>query len=151
MFLIQDNREQRSKTIRSLIEKDLSLAALAAVADFEWTYHRCILALGKSPTRTIRENILPTASFKDYTRIWNEEVYPRVKRRLKEFCFGDSQFFSLRNRIVHGELHELGFMKFEYGKKDVEEILLASERLTEFAAEYNDPLYDKRIIRYSSR
>lgn len=155
MFLVEDTRNGRSDKIRSLIDGDLSLAALAAVADFEWTFRRCILALGKSPTMTIRMEILEKATFKDYTRIWNEEVYPRVKIKLKDllpdFKINDKHIFTLHNRISQGELHELGFVKFHYTKLDVGMILLASEKLTKFAEEKGAPLYGKRYIRNEPR
>ena len=151
MFLVDDTRKERSEKIRSLIDSDLSLAALSAVLDFEWTLRRCILALGKSPTMTIRMEILDKATFKDYTRIWNEEVYPSVKIKLKDllpdFKINDKHIFTLRNRIFQGELEAYGFVKFHYTKLDVEMILSASEKLTKFAEEKNKPIYDRRIIR----
>ena len=156
MFLVEDTRNGRSDMIRSLIETDRSLAALAAVADFEWTIRRCILALGKSPTMTIRMEVLDKATFKDYTRIWNEEVYPRVKIKLKDllpdFKINDKNIFTLHNRISKGELEKFGFAKFHYTKLDIQMILLASEKLTSFTEkEHGEKIYYRQIIRQNKR
>jgi hypothetical protein len=154
MFFVNDSRDERNNKIRSLIDTDICIAVLVAAADFEWTCRRCILALGCSPTKHIRENVLKGATFTQYPRKWNIEVYPRFSIHIDAilphgFLFNkDNEAFELRNKIIHGEC---GFVKFDYGKEKVEEILLASNKLTEFAKNQYDPIYGRRIMRTKAR
>ena len=152
MFLVYDSHVERVKKIRSLIDFDIVIAVIVAAVYFEWTVRRAILALGASPTKYIRENYLKGATFKQYPQIWNKEVYPRLNKRigdvLSNFAFGDNPAFTLRNRIVHGEL---GSVKFDFGKEKVEEILTAIEELNNFAITQYEPLSGRRIVRKKAR
>ena len=53
MFSIYETREDREKLLHDLKELDPCVALVIAFLDFEWTVRRCILALGKSPTKDI--------------------------------------------------------------------------------------------------
>ena len=55
MFSIYETRENREELLNKLLEVDRCIALVIAFLDFEWTIRRCILALGRSPTRVIRE------------------------------------------------------------------------------------------------
>ncbi|MDL2279801.1 hypothetical protein LJC15_03945 [Desulfovibrio sp. OttesenSCG-928-G11] len=151
MFLVTDDREERSKKIREFIDIDVEVAVLVAAADFEWTCRRCILALGTSPTKYIRNNVLKGKTFTKYPQIWKQEVYPMylisIEDLLPNFSFKGNAAFDLRNQIIHGEV---GKVKFENGKETVEEILSATERLTDFAEEKGYPI-NRMIRRYNKR
>jgi len=155
MFLVRDTREERTKQIRKLMELDPVIAVIMAAADFEWTCRRCVLALGKSPTKHIREKVLHKASFAKYTGAWEKEVYPMWGKHIGEII-GESFFdnatneaFILRNKLVHGEF---GTVTDGYGREQVEKLLDASVKLTAFAADTcGEPIYGRRIIRIKPR
>ena len=142
MFLVSDNREYRSQKIRSLIDIDIEIAVLVAAADFEWTCRRCILSLGQSPTKYIREHVLKKATLSKYPTAWKQEVssrgYVTIEEIIPNFKFKDNAAFDLRNKIIHGEL---GTVNFDFGKETVENILSASEALANFAEDHLEGIY----------
>ena len=154
MFLVQGTRPERSDKIRSLMDIDINVAVIIAAADFEWTCRRCILALGKSPTKYIREELLAGATFSKYPGIWDKEVYPMVGEHINEvlttfrFDRTTNDAFKLRNKLVHGES---GPVSFNYGREKAEEILLASEELSNFAMKKHEPIYGRMIRRTKTK
>ena len=151
MFLVHDTHEERLELIRKLAKIDMAVAVIIAAMYFEWTYRRAILALGCSTTKVIREEILDGATFNDYPRIWNKEVYPRlnihIEDVLKNFTFKNNPALTLRNKLVHAES---GTVKSDYGNEKVEEIISAIEGLNKFALKYYEPL-SRKIVRRKPR
>lgn len=154
MFLVRDSREERTNQIHKLMDVDVIIAVIMAAADFEWTCRRCILALGKSPTKYIREKQLKNATFRTYPKAWHTEVYPRLNKRIEDvlskFTFDNkmNEAFILRNKLVHGEI---GSVNTDYGREKVEELLIASTELTAFADKCGEPIYGRRLVRVKPR
>jgi hypothetical protein len=155
MFLVSDTLESRHKRIRSFLDRESVIAILLAAADFEWTVRRAILALGRSPTKCIRENVLANSwGIEAYKSCWKQEVEPRFHKRLAELVSdSDWQFFKsdaypLRDRLIHGIRGTVGG---PYARKRVEAILGISKALVEFADDHCEPVYGRRIRRSKPR
>ncbi len=153
MFLVSDTMEKRHSRIREFLGSEDAIAVLLAAADFEWTVRRSILALGKSPTKKIREDVLNKCSgLERYKEAWKKEVTPRLKKGLPdvvgnwEFLIKDA--IQMRNRFIHGE-HTV--LTSDYSQKRIVAILEASKKLVDFAEKNNEPLYGRKIVRIKPR
>ncbi len=150
MFLVQDTRKERTTKIQALASEDLGVAVIIASADFEWTCRRCILALGTSPTKSIREATLHKCTGLDkYKDAWKKEVFPRFGVKLPELITDWAYFkksaFVLRHKLVHGVSGTTGL---SYGTNALNSILAASVALTAFAETKNCTIYGRQIRRY---
>ena len=103
MFNIYETRSDRDLFLNKLKEMDPCVALVIAFLDFEWTVRRCILALGLSSTKNIREKFsgeLPINFFDEdnnsdeeknglkghficgldgYNKLWTKEDGPKQK------------------------------------------------------------------------
>jgi len=72
MFNIYETRKDRDELLDKLKKLDPCVALVIAFLDFEWTVRRCILALGKSPTKDINAKFageLPIKFFREGKRV----------------------------------------------------------------------------------
>lgn len=155
MFLVNDTREKRTEKIRKFMDLDISIAVIIAAADFEWTCRRCILALGKSPTKQMKETggvLFRCNGLDKYKNAWKQEVQPihgkSLPQVIHEWEFFKTSGFPLRHKLVHGISGTTGR---EYGMKAVESILSASIDLTNFAESHEEPIYGRKIVRRIAR
>jgi hypothetical protein len=154
MFLISDTLETRQEKIRGFLHSEPVIAVLLAAADFEWTIRRAILALGKNPTKHIREHrhkLYRCSSLARYSEVWNNEVKSRFGDGLPSIIHEWEFFnnaFKLRHRLIHGESGTTGT---EYAKWRVEAILNASKAVVEYADSKGEPVYGRRIVRRKAR
>lgn len=152
MYFVSDTRLQRTSKIHSFIVSDPQIAVIIAAADFEWSYCRCVLALGKSPTSELRNiKIKKCRGLDDYKDLWRDEVFPRYGKRLPEVISQWQNFkkigFGLRNKLVHG----VGTSGNPYAADAAQLILDASEELNSFAVQHGEPIFARRIVRYKAR
>jgi hypothetical protein len=153
MFLVSDTPKARHEKIRSFLEREPVIAVLLAAVDFEWTVRRAILALGRNPTKFIRENVINRASgLGDYKDSWRDEVKPSFRVGLAEVIpaweFFKTEAYPLRNRLVHGVS---GVVGTAYAAERVEAILKASAALVTFAECHKEPIYGRHIRRSKPR
>lgn len=105
MFNIYETRENRVKLLQELKDLDPCVGLVIAFLDFEWTLRRCILSLGKSPTKEIRQEFAGTYSsgcettpqnlcknkkrcicgLDGYNKLWKKEVYSIYNIQLFDF------------------------------------------------------------------
>ena len=153
MFLVSDTIVKRHAKIRSFIKKDPAIAVILAAADFEWTVRRAILALGRSPTKHIREKVLANCTgLEKYKNAWKEEVKPRLNSDLaivvpNWFVFS-KQAYPLRHRLIHGVVGTTGH---DYAKEKIDTILGASKAVVDYSLSKSEPLYGRKIVRRKSR
>lgn len=151
MYFVSDTRLQRTAKIHSFIVSEPQIAVIIAAADFEWSYCRCVLALGKSPTSELRKAIKKCRGLDDYKDLWKDEVFPRYKKRITEVITHWNDFkrigFGLRNKLVHG----IGTSGKSYAVHAAQLILDASEELNAFAVQNGEPIFARRIVRYKAR
>lgn len=150
MFLVNDTLENRQDTIASY---EPFVGVILAAADFEWTVRRAILALGSSPTKEIRKNILGQSSgLENYKNAWKKEVELLTGKKLTEIIPNWQKFketaYPLRHRLVHGVE---GTVTPEYADDSIKAMLAASKSIADFADSLGEPLYGRRIIRRKSR
>jgi hypothetical protein len=152
MFLVRDTIQNRHEKIRSFLDKEPAIAVLLAVADFEWTVRRAILACGRQSMRELRERALrqchgPIA----YAECWHREVTPRFGKELKNIIpdweFFRKDAFQLRHNLIHGVQGTAGI---KYARKRVESMIAASKAIAEAAAENGAQIYGARIRRVKS-
>ena len=75
MFGIQENRENRKALIEKIANANVGAGVILASTDFDWTLARCILVLGKTPTVTLRDELLqPKKGLEGYKDIWKKEI-----------------------------------------------------------------------------
>lgn len=155
MFLVSDTRPLREAKIRSFLPDDPAVAIILAAADFEWTVRRAIVALGGSPTKVIREQILAGCHGLDaYKRAWKQEVTPRVGVGLAQVAPpSDWQYFKdkaydLRHKIVHGVTSSV---PVPFATPRLDAILAMSTAVTDFANIQGEPLYGRMIRRSKPR
>ena len=75
MFGIQENRENRKALIEKIANANVGAGVILASTDFDWTLARCILVLGKTPTVTLRDELLqPKTGLEGYKDIWKKEI-----------------------------------------------------------------------------
>lgn len=150
MFLVDDTLPKRHSKIRSY---EPFVGVILAAVDFEWTVRRAILALGKSPTKQIRESVLNNCSgLEKYKNAWKMEVKPFTGKTLTEVVpewqFFKEQAYPLRHRLVHGVS---GSVTKAYAESRIESILNASKAICEFSESLNEPIYGRMIRRMKSR
>lgn len=155
MFWIDDTLEERQEKIRSYLNQEPVISVLLAVAGFEWTVRRAILALGTNPAKIIRKETLEHCHGTDgYKKAWKKEVKPLVGLGLpdiikqKQWDFFSTKAYPLRHRLIHGVSGTTGL---EYAKIRVDSILNASRAVAEFASSKGKPVYGKKIVRRKSR
>jgi hypothetical protein len=156
MFLVTDTLEGRQKKVRSFLDKEPVIAVLLAAADFEWTTRRAILALGKSPTKSINARFLEErrGGLKALAKYWKDEVQsrPKLRKELKCIVTNWDVFFNkaypLRHKLVHGAQGTTGV---GYATKAVEAFLAASKEITMFALDNHEPIYGRCIRRINPR
>ncbi len=106
MFLVSDTSISRQSGILALMTEDPALSVLLAVIHFEWTIRRAIIALGSSPNVVVRKKLKEKGNGdENYKKLWKEEVFPRVNKRLPEIVknwAGLKKSFKLRHKLVHG-------------------------------------------------
>lgn len=152
-FLIRDNQQDRHAKIRFFLSTgEPAIAVLLATVDLEWTLRRAILAMGHSPTRTIRRNLLKrSATLGHYKRTWAQEVTPRFKSRLPDVIkdwAALKEAYHLRQVLLRGIPRATGY---RYGADQVNRILHASVELTRFAATHNIDLFGRSRVRRGNR
>jgi len=155
MFLVSDTRSLRTKKIRAYMQSDVAVAVLLSAADFEWTCRRCILAMGISPTKQMKETggvFQKYFGLDGYKDAWKQEVFPLFGKTLVQVIpnwdFFKCKAYPVRHRLIHGAVGAVGV---EYGQRAVDSILAASEALTEFAEQCNAPIYGRKIVRRKQR
>lgn len=150
MFLIKDTLSTRQEKIKSF---EPFVAIILAAADFEWTVRRGILALGKSPTKLIRQDVLKGChGLNRYKEAWRKEVTPYTGDRLTDVIH-DWQFFKekaypLRHQLIHGVS---GSLSPNYAQERIDSILTASRAITEYAISKGEPIYGRKIVRRKHR
>ncbi len=105
MFLVKDDPTEREKKILDFVQDEPAIAVILAAVHFEWTVRRAIIALGMSPSRTIREHLECCHGLDAFKDVWKGEVKPRVQRNLAEVVSLWPKVrcaFKLRGRLVHG-------------------------------------------------
>jgi hypothetical protein len=154
MFFVNDSIDARHSKIRRHIEKDAALGLILAAIDFEWTVRRAILALGKSPTKIIKEEVLATgrrSGLKHYEECWSSEVLPLHRNNPLSELIGEwetlRKAFFLRNKLVHG----LATAGEPFARFRTDTLLAASRKLFDFSQEHDSPIYGRRIVRLKER
>jgi len=157
MFFVNDNQDNRHAYIRGqLNEKTASVAIILASVDFEWTLRRAILALGKSSTLRIRENVLSNlkGGYDGYKKAWKSEVQPRIGIRIDQAVkkwsrlHGKSSAEKIRGSIVHGARVPISVSR---ARLHVENWLSSSKALDELCKKLERKSLFQRIIRYKAR
>ncbi|MFZ1536486.1 MAG: hypothetical protein WAT23_03770 [Chromatiaceae bacterium] len=159
MFLVSDSQQNRHDLIESFLKEDTAtIAVILAAIDFEWTIRRAILALGCSPTKYIRLEVLGNKNMGSgpdaYKKAWNAEPYRNLRKRIDEVIPHWSRLkdpelgaLRLRNQIVHGIR---GTVSLPLATDKVQDFLKASKCLEQLAQENNTSLY-RRITRRKTR
>jgi hypothetical protein len=135
MFQVSYSSQKRIKKIRSFLGSDENapIAILLAAVQFEWIVSRAILALGKSPTADLRDQVNHTYKLDKYVDLWRDEISNhRGEKRLTEIICGWQKFresFKARHLIVHGTMSA----SKGYALKHVHPIIAASEDVRKFA------------------
>jgi len=147
MFLASDTIERRHSKIRSFLPNEPVIAIILAAIDFEWTIRRAIIALGSNNNRHIRDNILSKCSGIDaYKEAWKKEVKPRfgtdLSAVLPNWAILHTEAYQLRHRVIHGLR---GMPSTNKAQACVDEFLLASQAVTEYASLHNISLCGKRL------
>jgi hypothetical protein len=154
MFLTSDTMGQRQQKIRSFMSTEPVIAVLLAAADFEWTTRRAILALGKSPTKSINACLRAEkkGGLKALQGYWKDEVKPRLGSDLAtivpDWNFFATKAYDLRHKLVHGAQGTTGKA---YAGRAVEAMLNASKAVAEYAAKNGEPVYGRQIRRIKPR
>lgn len=160
MFFVSDSQQSRHDLIESFLKEDsATIAVILAAIDFEWTIRRAILALGCSPTKYIRLEVLGNKNQRGgpdaYKKAWNDEPFKYLGKRIDEAIPHWSKLtdpvlgaLRLRNQIVHGVR---GSVSVQLATNKVQDFLKASKSLEQLAQKYNTSLYNKRIVRRKKR
>ncbi len=130
MFRYDDPLDVQYKTIQKFLDDGEAVVALIASAlNYERIVQRAIIALGTTPTDSLRKKLKWT-SFKGYPKVWSNYANQNIK--LKDII-GDyanlKKAFKLRNALVHGEKGTTGC---SYAKDRIETIFKATEAVFEF-------------------
>ena len=105
MFFVKDSSSSREQRILVMSKEDASISLLLSAIHFEWTIRRAIIALGSSPNVEVREKLENCHGLSGYKKLWKEEVFPRVGKKLPEIVAnweGLTKTFRLRNKLIHG-------------------------------------------------
>lgn len=157
MFLVDDTLDTRQDKIKKYIESDIVVALLLASADFEWTVRRAILALGSSPTKIIRKEVLIKChGLDDYKSAWKKEIkqyldkdkYRNLVEVVPDWNFFKTEAYPLRHKLIHGVIGATGN---KYTLKRVESILNASKHIAIYASDQNEPIFGRKIVRIKRR
>jgi hypothetical protein len=154
LFLVSDCRSSREAKIRSFLQEDPAVAIILAAADFEWTVRRAIVALGHSPTKLIRNEVLAKRhGLDEYKDAWKQEVTGRVGGKglaelVPNWEFFKKKAYDLRHKIIHGATSSVSVA---YAQPRLEAMLAASAAVTKFAADKGEPLYGRMIRRLKAR
>ena len=75
MFLVKDgSRKARRDQIRKFAAMDGCVGFLMAMIDFEWTFKRVVMVLGKSSLADLRKRFEKNMPFPSLPKRWDEEV-----------------------------------------------------------------------------
>jgi len=152
MFLVSDTLEVRQQMVRSFVPDEPFIALILAAADFEWTVRRAILALGKSPTKQLREVTFKYCSgLGKYQKCWKSEVGSRLQRALDEIVPDWKHLkeaYELRHELVHGAT---GTTSTKFATERVDTMLAASEAVARFAQAQMSPVYGRLRRRLKPR
>ena len=148
-FKVEDRYDHRKAAIYAMLEGGQpSLAVVCAAADLEWTLRRAIIALGMGPNTALRTELEKTSGLKKYARLWSKEVLPRQGRTLESLIDQWDIFvndtYQLRHKLVHGAI---SITSRDYAKPRVDEILLATKRVVEYAATCEVDIYSRLPVR----
>lgn len=115
MFKYSENRQERKEVICKIAEINPGAGLILAAADFEWTLNRCILALGKSPTVTLRDELHcpKNTGINTQKQAWKREIKVQSlitlfdkwaeKHDLPTIAWSDIKTATYcRNQLVHG-------------------------------------------------
>lgn len=161
MFLVKDgSRKTRRDQIRKFAAMDGCVGFLLAMIDFEWTFKRVVMVLGKSSLVDLRKRFERNMPFPSLPKRWDEEVVAAQGGRtpgLKEVIVrGKSSgkleltwdnviaAHRLRNEIVHGNKGAAGV---NYISDRMELVLSASDALADFAAKSKRSVFKKLLPR----
>jgi hypothetical protein len=151
MFTYKESIETRRAKIEAFLTKEhTAVAVIMAVANFEWTLRRAILALGKKPTAALRKEIEKTSNLDRYKDLWAENVIKGVQG-LPAIISGWAELrssYTLRHELVHGNKGTTGL---GYARKRVNAFLVASEDLNEYVISKGAVIYGIKIRRIRSR
>jgi hypothetical protein len=152
MFLVNDTQSVRHARIRQFAGREITIGALLAAIDFEWTIRRVILACGVSPTRHIRQVVLDKCHGLDaYKSAWTGEVFPRHGVRLPSLLDGwqflKNEAMPLRHKLTHGVQGTTGS---SYAIPRREALLDAAVALAEFSKSKGADVYARLPIRRKS-
>lgn len=82
MFTVSYGSENRETEIKGYLQKDYTIAVILAAAHFEWTIKRAILALGESPTKSLRATLNGVFQFKTIKKgNLNEQTYDEKRKK----------------------------------------------------------------------
>lgn len=148
MFFVADTRENKKKQIRMHLLREPMLAVLMAAANFEWTVGRCILFFGFEPNVNLREKLSRCHGLEAYKQLWKKELtrknptippLTKIVENWNEF----TDAFNLRHILIHGR----GTCSKNMAKEPVEEMLLATDALYNFARSRGKNLNDRLPVR----
>ena len=114
MFKYSETRQERKKVLRKIAGINPGAGLILAAADFEWTLNRCILVLGKSPTVTLRDELLcpKNTGIDTQKHAWKKEIKNQAlttlfdkwakEHDLPTIAWSDiTTAISCRNQLVH--------------------------------------------------
>ena len=165
LFSVGYGSENREQTIRACLDTDGSLAVVKAAIHFEWTLKRVILVLGKSNTKELRGKLRATWTLggssgegqaKSIPKLWHEEVGSRFRNASLDNVVATRGVLhstringsildaakGIRGEIVHGN----GTVSKRRAVSAVEQYLIASKNLREFALKVGKCDIDKRLV-----
>ena len=161
MFLVKDgSRKARRDLIRKFAVMDGCVGFLLAMIDFEWTFKRVVMVLGKSSLADLRKRFERNMPFPSLPAHWDEEVVaaqgcgtPGLKEVILRGKSSSKLELSwenvlaahkLRNEIVHGNKGAAGM---DYISNRMELVLSASDVLADFAAKSKRSVFKKLLPR----
>jgi hypothetical protein len=166
MFRVNDPVSKRQAKILGYLEgDDQFIAVLLAAADFERTIRRAIIALGKTPTAVLAQQLgrrgsskpgaqvvrrLYRSSLDEYGRAWNNEVLKSIGD--KASLFGGiikakqslEAAYNLRHELIHGDR---GVVSRDYAAKQVQVFLEATAAIDAFAKQNGADLTKRLKVR----
>ena len=161
MFLVKDgSRKARRDQIRKFAAMDGCVGFLLAMIDFEWTFKRAVMVLGKSSLVDLRKKFEKNMPFHSLPKRWDEEVVAaqgigslgleeiilrgKFSGKLELSWENVLAAHRLRNEIVHGNKGAAGV---NYISDRMELVLSASDALADFAAKSKRSVFKKLLPR----
>lgn len=161
MFLVKDgSRKARRDQIRKFAAMDGCVGFLLAMIDFEWTFKRVVMVLGKSSLADLRKRFEKNMPFPSLPKRWDEEVvaaqgrgtpglkdvilHGKTSGKLELAWENVLAAHKLRNEIVHGNKGTAGM---DYISDRMELVLTASDALADFAAKSKRSVFKKLLPR----